>query len=167
MTTQARWALAAVTGRTTWPHTLKMRKETRRRLCDDMGWQDLWDLAQIEAIMLLNRCMNDSQHLAHSKLANDPAGSAPGGWIRGTHALMNRLGIHRNRVPVEASAKERLALNKSYRKKVVRPAVEKREATGATIALDMAVGAYRQRILPRRIPIVVATAHSGKGPWTC
>ena len=125
VTTQARWALSAVTGRTTWPHTLKMRKEVRKRLCGDMGWQDLWDLAQIEAIMLLNRCMNDGPHLAHSKLANDQAGSAPGGWIRGTHALMCRLKIPRNPVPLGSSTKEKQALNKAYRRKVVQPAVEK------------------------------------------
>ena len=111
--------------RTTWPHTLKVRKEVRHRLCDDMGWQDLWNLAQTEAIMLLNRCMNDNPHLAHTRLANDYEGSAPGGWIQSKHKLMRRLDIPRNPKQEGKTAKEKRAQNKTYRQKVVMPAVRK------------------------------------------
>ena len=79
VTIQARWALAALTGCTTWPRTLRVRRDTRAKLCRDMGWQCLWGLARLGADMLFTRCINDTPALAHAATTEAYEGSAAGG----------------------------------------------------------------------------------------
>jgi hypothetical protein len=44
---QVCWALAAITGRCTWPRTLKIPSPLRRRLCSNLGWECLWTAAKV------------------------------------------------------------------------------------------------------------------------
>ena len=66
---QARWALAAATGRTTWAHNLKVPAAIRRQLCSDLGWRCLWTTSKVSAITLFMKTLNDSPEFAHSHMA--------------------------------------------------------------------------------------------------
>ena len=48
---QARWALAALTGRSTWPRTLRIPTALRRQACADLGWPCLWAVTKVAAHM--------------------------------------------------------------------------------------------------------------------
>ena len=39
---QAKWALAAITGRSAWPRVTRVPLVVRQQLCADLGWACLW-----------------------------------------------------------------------------------------------------------------------------
>ena len=119
---QARWALAAITGRTTWPRTLRVPTELRNRLCNDLGWPCLWIEAKTSAIALFEKCRNDNHAFAHTRLcAEQPYAS--GGWL----AAANRLTTQHN-LPAWAPEPDSpaTALKHSlsrHRREVIKPAL--------------------------------------------
>ena len=84
---QARCALAAVTGQVTWPKTLRMPGDLRRRISEDLGWQCWWTLARASAIMLLYACESDHKDFAHSRLCANGEDLAPGSWAHSVAVL--------------------------------------------------------------------------------
>ena len=58
---QARWALTAITGRTTWPHTFKVPTELRKQLVADLGWKCLWTSCKSMALALYAKLSADSE----------------------------------------------------------------------------------------------------------
>ena len=120
---QSRWALAAITGRTTWPHTLKVPSSIRKQLCADLGWPCLWTSAKVAAVTLYEKCSNDSSTFAHARLSADPGSFAPGGWLSAVHRLCSTLKIPRwVPAPDECPTARKRSLAR-HRKSIVQPRI--------------------------------------------
>ena len=83
---QARWGLAAITGRTTWPRTLRVPLAIRRQLCADLGWECLWTNCKASALAMYMKYRSDSTAFAHTRMCNE-ARPAIGGWIAAAKRL--------------------------------------------------------------------------------
>jgi len=119
---QSRWALAVVTGRTTWAHKLRLPREVRQQLCDDMGWNCLWSVAKAAAIALYEKCRHDGRAFAHARLANDGA-LAKGGWMLAARRSQMALGIPGWQPEPNSSASSLKDSLRKYRKQIVLPAI--------------------------------------------
>lgn len=118
---QARWALAVITGQTTWPKTLKVPSALRRQLCADLGWSCLWSQAKAAAISLFQACQNDDPCFVRTQLSNDVENFAPGGWLACTHGLLQALGVPAWKPDAFMTAVERKRSLANYRKAIVLP----------------------------------------------
>ena len=87
---QARWALAVVTGRASWAHTLRVPSDLRRLLCADLGWPCLWTTIKAAALALFLKCKGDASCFAHARLANDGS-LALGGWMHAAQRALQSL----------------------------------------------------------------------------
>ena len=87
---QARWALSAIAGRTTWPHDLKVPTCLRRQLCADLGWECLLATCKASAVFLYMKLGQDDLAFAHSRLATSRA-HPPGGWMTAARRLISIL----------------------------------------------------------------------------
>ena len=83
---KARWGLAAITGRTTWPRTLRVPLAIRRQLCADLGWECLWTNCKAPALAMYTKYRSDSTAFAHTRMCTE-ACPAIGGWIAAAKRL--------------------------------------------------------------------------------
>ena len=118
---QARWALAAITGRTTWPRTLRVPSQLRKRICSDLGWPCLWSQAKISAITLHQKCKQDCQVFAHARLCA-ATHMAPGGWLSAAQRLTHQHNISDWEPPHSTVRAQKRSLQR-YRKETVTPAL--------------------------------------------
>ena len=118
----ARWALTAITGRTTWPQTLKVPTWLRRQLCADLGWDCLWLTCKVSAIALHEKCRADNVAFSHARLCAE-GGPAAGGWMAATQRIMHIMHIPGwQPEPGASCASLKLSLA-HYRRTVIRPSV--------------------------------------------
>ena len=121
---QARWALSVITGRCSWPRTLKVPSLRRKTWCADLGWDCLWIRCKVAALCLYAKLRADSDDFAHARLcsATDPAS---GGWIAAVRRLQKQLDIALW-APEPGCTKASLKRSLTrYRREVVMPAVVK------------------------------------------
>lgn len=129
--------MAAVTGRTTWPRTLRIPAQLRRKLCADLGWSCLWHIAKVSAITLFEKCRQDHPAFAHAQLCNDPA-CAPGGWIASARRLVTQLRLPPWLPDPNCSANARKRSLHRHRIDLVTPAVFATSPPHATPSLPWA-----------------------------
>merc|ERR1712032_204707 len=75
---QSRWLVTALTGHTSWPKDLKVSREVRPLLRDDLWWLCLWVAIHVVAIMLFTRARLDPDSLAHTRMTMCVDALAPG-----------------------------------------------------------------------------------------
>jgi hypothetical protein len=119
---QARWALTAITGRTTWPRAVKVPTALRQQLCADLGWECLWLSCKAGALAMFMKLHSDSDAFAHTRLCHTSYPAA-GGWVAAARRLQQAL-----KIPMwEAIAGASISSNKRalahYRRTVILPAV--------------------------------------------
>ena len=116
-------AFTAITGRSTWPRTLRIPAHLRVRACADLGWTCLWATAKVSAIVLYQKCRHDNHAFAHAQLSADTEVAA-GGWMHAARQLSKSLHVPEwPSPPPTATISEQKASLKHYRHEVVMPAV--------------------------------------------
>ncbi len=121
VSSQARWAMTAATGRTVWPRCFRVPIAVRQSLCADLGWTCLWVTARVAAVMLFVRCRADPAAFQHARLARETELLAPGGWMWCTQRLMDNLHIEHPVLPVAREARK--AVLRRFKQRTVLPAV--------------------------------------------
>jgi len=119
---QARWALAVITGRTTWSRTHRLPRALRRLLCDDLGWPCLWASTKVAAVALYEKCRSDYSAFAHARLSNDGS-AADGGWLHAAQNTFEALHVPPWTPETNNTASAAKASLARYRKEVIQPAV--------------------------------------------
>jgi len=120
---QARWALAAITGRVSWAKSLKVPSILRRQMCADLGWTCLWLTARSSAISLLSACRADLPCYAHARLSGRGAPLAPGGWMASVDSLAREAGCAPWQPALELKGAARKRSLVQHRRHIVIPAL--------------------------------------------
>ena len=122
---QGRWGLAVLVGghATLVP---RLSRDEAKGLVEDLGWQPLWDLALVEAIMLLQKMALGDQLAPHSRWANVEQ-PHPATWVAHVKGVMSRFAVPDIQLPTEDKAPRTCSSTKllfiRYRRQVVEPAV--------------------------------------------
>ena len=128
---QARWALSAITGRTAWPHDLKVPTALRRQLCADLGWECLLATCKASAVSLYMKLGQDDPAFAHTRLAASHA-HAPGGWMTAARRLISVLRLPPWQPEHGCSVSARKASLARHRREAILPLI--RAAQGSSPA---------------------------------
>jgi hypothetical protein len=120
---QSRWALAAITGRASWPKTLRVPRDIRQILFADLGWRCLWTAAKSAAVTLYEKCRCDESCFAHTRLCNEVSLHAKGGWFASARRIQSLLRIPPWCPDDPVTAVARKASLAKYRREIIGPIV--------------------------------------------